>query len=127
MGTCNTFCYILDYTIYDKIYNTVYIKNNMYIKPKTKLGKWSAGLNILFLIIISVSVISVLVLKILNFDGHWWDVTVPVSFLIEMTAFVTGIISVTKNKERSVLVYFSIFVGILTILFVLLHSLFIND
>ena len=40
---------------------------------------------------------------------------------------VTGIISVTKNKERSVLVYFSIFVGILTILFVLLHSLFIND
>ena len=99
----------------------------MIIKPKTKLGKWSAGLNLLFLIIISVSVSSVLVLKILNFDDHWWDVTVPVSSLIEMTAFVTGIISVTKDKERSVLVYFSIFVGILTIFFVLLHSLFIND
>ena len=99
----------------------------MIIKPKTKLGKWSVGLNILFLIIISVSVISVLVLKILNFDDHWWDVTVLVSFLIEMTALVTGIISVTKNNERSVLVFFSIFVGIFTILFVLLHSLFIND
>src|SRR3989338_10712218 len=102
------------YAVCNKIYNADYIVNNMIIKPKTKLGKWSAGLNILFLIIISVSVISVLVLKILNFGDHWWDVTVPVSFLIEMTAFVTGIISVTRNKEHSVLVYFSIFVGILT-------------
>ena len=99
----------------------------MRIKPTTKLGKWSTWLNIIFLMVIAISVILVLVLKILSFDDHWWDVTVPVSFLIEMTAFVTGIISVTKNKERSVLVFFSIFVGILTILFVLLHSLFIND
>ena len=99
----------------------------MIIKPQTKLGKWSAGLNIFFLTIIIVSIILVLVLKILSFDDHWWDVTVPVSFLIEMIAFITGIISVTKNKERSVLIYFSIFVGILTILFVLSHSLFIND
>lgn len=99
----------------------------MAIKPKSKLGKWSAGLNILFIIIILFSIISVLVLRILSFDDLWWDVTVPISFFIEMTAFITGIISVTKNNERSVLVYFSIFVGILTILFVLLHSLFIND
>ena len=99
----------------------------MIIKPKTKLGKWSAIFNIIFLIIIVVSVILVLFLRILDFGDKWWDVTVPVSFLIEMTAFVTGIISVTKNKECSVLVYFSIFVSILTILFVLLHSLFIND
>jgi len=99
----------------------------MRIKPKTKLGKWSVGLNIFFLIIIIVSIILVKVLGILSFDDHWWDVTVPVAFLIEMIAFFTGIRAVVKNKERSVLVYLSVVAGLLTILFVLLHSLFIND
>ena len=99
----------------------------MRIKPKTKLGKWSVGLNIFFLIIIIVSIILVKVLGILSFDDHWWDVTVPVAFLIEMIAFFTGIRAIVKNKERSVLVYLSVVVGLLTILFVPLHSLFIND
>ena len=99
----------------------------MIIKPKTKLGKWSAGLNILFLIIILVSIISVLVLKILNFDDHWWDVTVPVVFLASITAFVIGIIAIIKRKEHSFLVYLSILIGLLTILFIFLHSLFISD
>lgn len=111
----------------DKIYNTIYIKYIVRIKPKTKLGKWSVGLNIFFLIIIIVSIILVKVLGILSFDDHWWDVTVPVAFLIEMIAFFTGIRAIVKNKERSVLVYLSVVVGLLTILFVPLHSLFIND
>lgn len=99
----------------------------MKIKPKTKLGKWSAWLNIIFLITIAISVISVEVLGILSFEDHWWDVTVPVSFLIEMTAFITGIMAVRKHKDKSVLVYLSIITGLLAILFILLHSLFIND
>jgi hypothetical protein len=99
----------------------------MRLKPKTKLGKWSAGLNTFFLIIIIASIILVEVLGILSFDDHWWDVTVPVAFLIEMIALFTGIRAVRKNKDHSVLVYLSIVVGLLTILFVFLHSLFIND
>jgi uncharacterized membrane protein YfcA len=95
--------------------------------PKTRSGKWSVGLNTFFLIIIAASCVLVLMLKILNFNDHWWDVTVPVAFLIEMIALYTGIRAVRKNKERSVLIFFSIFMGIATILFVLLHSLFIND
>jgi uncharacterized BrkB/YihY/UPF0761 family membrane protein len=99
----------------------------MRIKPETKLGNWSVGLNIFFLIVIIISVTLVNVFGILSYDNHWWDVTVPVAFLIEMTAFFTGIISVIKNKERSVLVYLSVVTGLLTILFILLHSLFISD
>jgi uncharacterized membrane protein len=95
--------------------------------PNTKLGKWSVGLNAFFLTAIAASCALVLILKILNFDDHWWDVTVPVTFLIEMIAFFTGIRAVRKNKERSVLVYLSILTGVCTILFVLLHSLFISD
>ena len=99
----------------------------MKIKPETKLGKWSVKLNAIFLIVIAASLVFVLILKILSFDDTWWDVTVPVAFLIEMIAFFTGIKAVRKNKERSLLVYLSIVLGLLTILFVPLHSLFIND
>ncbi len=99
----------------------------MKVKPETKLGRWSVGLNIFFLIIIIISIILVKVFGILSFDNHWWDITVPVAFLIEMIAFFTGIRAVRKNKERSVFVYLSILTGVCVILFVIFHSLFIND
>ena len=94
--------------------------------PKTRLGKWSVWLNTLFLIVIIVSIILVNVLDILSYNDHWWDVTVLV-FLASIAAFILGIIAIRKNKERSVLVYASVIIGLLTILFLLLHSLFIND
>ena len=98
----------------------------MKIKPKTKLGKWSLGLNIFFLIVISVSVILVKVIGVLSFDvGHWWDVTATV-FILPVIAFILGIIAI-KKKDHSVLVYSSIVIGFLNILFLLLHSLFISD
>ena len=95
--------------------------------PRTKLGKWSVGLNAFFLIAIAASCVLVLILKILNFDDHWWDVTVAVAFPASIIALITGILAVRKYKERSVLVFLSILIGICSILFILLHSLFIND
>ena len=95
--------------------------------PTSKLGKWSVGLNAFFLVAVATSCVLVLVLKILNFDDHWWDVTVAVSFPASIIALITGIVAVRKYEERSVLVYLSIFVGVCTVLFILLHSLFIND
>jgi len=95
--------------------------------PKTKLGKWSVGLNAFFLIAVATSVVLAVVLKVLNFGDHWWDVTVPILFFASIIALITGILAVKKYEERSVLVYLSIFVGVCTVLFILLHSLFIND
>ena len=95
--------------------------------PKTTLGKWSVGLNAFFWMAITASIVSVELLKILSFDDHWWDVTVPVSFAASIIALITGIIAVTKNKERSILVILSIIIGLCTILFIPLHSLFISD
>ena len=97
------------------------------ITPKTILGKWSVGLNAFFLIVIITSIVLVKGLGILSFDDHWWDVTVPLVFLASIVALFTGIISVRKNKESSVLVYLSIFVSICAILFIIFHSLFISD
>jgi len=99
----------------------------MQLKPQTKLGKWSIWLNAFFLITIAISIILVNVLGILSYDDHWWDVTVPITFLASIIAFILGIIAIIKNKERSVLVYASVIVGLLVILFIPLHSLFIND
>jgi len=95
--------------------------------PKTKLGKWSVGLNTLFLISVVISIILVKVFRILSFDDHWWDVTVAITFPASIIALLTGILSVKKYEERSVLVHISIFVGVCTIFFILLHSLLIND
>ena len=95
--------------------------------PKTILGKLSVGLNAFFLIVVITSVILVEVLNKLSFDGHWWDVTAAVVFPASIIAFFTGLVAIRKNKDRSGLVYFSILISICVILFIVFHSLFIND
>jgi len=100
-------------------------KLNMIIKPKTKLGKLSVGLNIFFLIVIGIS-ITLVSLGILSFDDIWWDISVNV-FILPIVALFTGIRAVRKYRDHSFLVYVSISISICAILFLLLHSLFIND
>ncbi len=95
--------------------------------PTSKLGKWSVGLNAFFLIAVAASVFLVEALKVLNFDDRWWDATVAISFPASIIALIIGIIAVIKDKERSVLVYLSILIGLCLVLFILFHSLFIND
>jgi len=97
------------------------------LKPKTRLGKWSVWLNTSFLIVITISLILVKLLGILSYGDHWWDVTVPIAFSASIAGFITGIIAIKKSKDKSILVYISIIIGILTILFIFLHSLFISD
>ena len=94
--------------------------------PKTKLGKWSVWLNVFFLIVIVFSVFLVNVFRVLSYGDIWWDITVNV-FLASIFACILGIVAVRKRGERSVLVYISIILGLLSILFILSHSLFIND
>jgi len=95
--------------------------------PQIKLGKWLVGLNAFFLIAIVASIVSVKLLKILSFDDHWWDVTVAVSFPASIIALIIGIIAVRKYNDRSILVILSVIIGLCTVLFIPLHSLFIND
>ena len=98
----------------------------MQLKPQTKSGKWSVWLNSFFLIVIATSIILASGLGLLSYGDHWWDVTVLV-FFASIAAFISGAIAIGKNKERSIFVYASVIIGFLAILFILLHSLFIND
>ncbi|MBM3255880.1 MAG: hypothetical protein FJZ04_00190 [Candidatus Moranbacteria bacterium] len=95
--------------------------------PKTKLGKWSVGLSSFFVTVVFFSIILVKILGILSFGDRWWDVTVPIAFLASIIAFILGIMDIRKNEETAVLVYLAVIIGFLTILFIPLHSLFIND
>ncbi|MFA5793303.1 MAG: hypothetical protein WC897_05585 [Candidatus Gracilibacteria bacterium] len=95
--------------------------------PKTKTGKWSAGLTVFFLLLLT-AFFAFMLFGFVTFDeGHWWDLTVGIAVPLVISTFITGIVAVIKNKDRSVSVYISIFIGSCAILFLLLHSLFIND
>lgn len=61
----------------------------MKIKPETKLGKWSVGLNIFFLIGVVFAVLLTSVFGILDTDiGHWWDIEVAFIFPASILAFI---------------------------------------
>jgi uncharacterized membrane protein YeaQ/YmgE (transglycosylase-associated protein family) len=97
------------------------------VAPKTKLGKLSVGLHIFFLIAIIASIILVKIFKVLNFDDRWWDVTVGVTFPASIIAFIIGIIAKRNYQDNSISVFLSILLGLCVILFIIFHSLFIND
>ena len=98
----------------------------MRIKPKTRLGKTSLSLIIIFIVVILISIILVNVLGILSYDDTWWDITVNV-FILPIVALVLGVIALTKKGDDCLLVNISIWISIFAILFIILHSLFIND
>lgn len=94
--------------------------------PKTKLGKWSVALQGLFLISVILSISLVKVVNVLRFDNHWWDVIAGIAFPASIIATIFGIIA-KRKKDDSILVLFSIIIGILILVFILTHSLFISD
>jgi hypothetical protein len=93
--------------------------------PKTKIGRLSFGILLCYLLLLAVF-FTLMLLGLVTFDyGHWWDWTVGISVLLMLASFVTGLIAVFK--DRSVWIYASLFINSCAILFLLLHSLFIND
>lgn len=108
------------------------------LKPVSKTGKWSVGLQSAFVIITAVSLLLV-ASKVISFDSEttfsflgessltWWDATVFILSILSPAALITGLIALLVSKDRSAAVFISVIIGVCTILFLLLHSLFIND
>jgi cytochrome bd-type quinol oxidase subunit 2 len=95
--------------------------------PKTTLGKWSTVLIIVFLI-------SMVKFYLLIYSGQrggetfFSNPTLSVPILIAggagITAFFTGIISILKQKERSVIVFITTAIGFVVLFFALGEILF---
>lgn len=95
--------------------------------PESRLGKWSIGLTMFFLLL-NVVFFAFMLFGLVTFDtGHWWDITVGIAVFVEITAFILSIMALRRPKGRSLLVYLSFIIGICAILFIFLHSLFISD
>ena len=71
--------------------------------PKTSAGKWSAGLSIAFIVLIGLKIMDLM------------RIPSPVIVALGFIGFVIGIVAIIKNKERSILVFLSIPVGLLIV------------
>lgn len=96
--------------------------------PKTRLGKWSVGLVIVFFVLLAIGQI-VIRLQGPREDQTFWSNplrSIPMlgAAISAILAFFTGIISIIKNKESSILVFLSTLVGLLILWFVLGEILF---
>jgi membrane associated rhomboid family serine protease len=96
------------------------VRNSIW--PKSLLGRWSAGLAIVFILLLVLSG----VLTGLGGVGPG-----PVGPILGVTfgtsgiaALVTGLISIIKGKERSLLVFVAVAVGLFVLIFFLGEFLF---
>ena len=99
------------------------------LSPTTKLGKWSIGLCIAFLILMVIVFMSVIFsakdeISENFFEPLWPAVTLLIAGACEMIASVLGVVSIIKNKERSILVFFAVGVGLFALFFLIGELLF---
>jgi hypothetical protein len=83
------------------------------ILPKTSLGRWSVWL------VVACVLLFVLIVALGAFTGV--DVTIlgSVGILLGAGSFVTGLIGIIKNKERSILVFLAIIIEVLALIIIL--------
>lgn len=83
--------------------------------PKTRLGKWSVGLIIIFFLLFVMGNL------IVRLQGPKFLLSIPMfgAGATAILAFFTGIISIIKNKERSIPVFVATLIGLLVLWFVL--------
>jgi len=102
-------------------------KMKLSFTPKTKLGKWSVGLIISFFVFLG---IFFMFINLGERGGETFfsnlKLTIPfcLAAISAIASFFTGIISILKNKERSILVFLTTLLGFLILLWCLAEILF---
>ena len=97
------------------------------IMPKTRLGKWSMWLIVIFfLLFILAQIIAAVGRSQGAFDNgsaNIYQILIPITIIpagiCGIAAFLTGIVSIVKSKERSVSVILATAIGLLVLIFVL--------
>ena len=91
----------------------------VHFKPTTYFGKWSAWLIVAFAV--SLASFGILVASGQRGGDTFFSnpiLTVPILFAATsgIAAFVTGLISIVKRKERSISVYLAVAVGLIVLI-----------
>jgi len=95
--------------------------------PKTKLGRWSVWLIIVFFVLfILVQIIAAVGRSQGAFDSNSlnvFQILIPIIIIpagiCGIAAFFTGMISIIKSKDRSVFVFFATAIGFFVLIFLL--------
>jgi len=88
--------------------------------PRTKLGRWAGALAALFIVLLLVALNESkwLGLKI----GDYRLILLGISMMLSgIAAFVTGIISIVKFKERSPIVILAVVLGFIAVLIIIME------
>jgi hypothetical protein len=99
------------------------------ILPKTSLGWWSLGLGVVFFllrVLLQAFAASVRGNPVSNPSppSPVINMAVVADYISGIVSFVTGLISIIKSKERSILVFLVVIVGFFALLFLLGEALF---
>ncbi|MFC2024475.1 hypothetical protein ACFLTJ_02725 [Chloroflexota bacterium] len=99
----------------------------VHFKPKTNLGKWSAWLIVAFAILLGAFQLLVASGQ-RSGDTFFSNPILTTPMLLAATsgiaAFITGLISIVKRKERSIAVFLAVTFGLFVILFALGEVIF---
>jgi len=80
--------------------------------PKSTPGKWSAGLGIAFIILIAAKILGSLPLPTFSIAA------------LGLAGFVTGIVAIFKNRDRAILIFLSLIVGLVIMLWIIAEFIF---
>ena len=88
------------------------------ILPKSSLGRWAIGLAAAFILL---SILFAVLTRLGGEPGPFAlifiaNIAIGVSFI---AAFITGLISIIKSKERSIIVFLAVLLGFCALLFYL--------
>jgi len=82
--------------------------------PKTTSGKWSVGISIVFIILICMKILNIISIPIPTFAIA----------ALGLIGFILSIIAIFKNKDRAILNFLPILVGLLIILWTIAEFIF---
>ncbi len=84
----------------------------MRLLPVIKLGKWALWLSVAFIVLITIKIVL------------WFPLPTFVLAALGIAGFIVGMIAIIKDKDRAVLTFVAIFVGVLIILWTILEFVF---
>lgn len=95
------------------------------VTPQTRPGKWSVLLLLAVFLLLLLSALIVQSAQPFNvdtlFDNTWATVVSMLAIAAAVGAFVVGVYTILCNHERSVAVFFTVSLGGLVVLFVLMQ------
>ena len=87
------------------------------ILPKTPLGRWSVGIAVAVILLVLLNILLGKILNVLEFSSGSIELRI---FFVALCIFgigslLTGFISIIKSKERSILVFLALVVGLIAL------------